>query len=150
MERLSIKDTDFNDLKEFFYDFIIKRTEKVKFFYTLSEVKKEVLAYKMAGYKTKEIALKLNLAPKTIKWHYHDICNKLDEEFFRRKGPFYQEKIQLYQEKIQQKIILVNLFYHMLLRNNVLFFNYLINKEVKVETKKENILPTGDGNEETN
>ena len=140
MERLSIKDTDFNDLKEFFYNFIINRTEKVKFFDTLSEVKKEILAYKMAGYKTKEIALKLNLAHKTIKWHYHDICNKLDEEFFRRKGPFYQEKIQ-------QKIILVNLFYHMLLRNNVLFFNYLINE---VETKKENILPTGDGNEETN
>ena len=130
-------------LKNFFMILLLRATEKVKFFYTLSEVKKEVLAYKMAGYKTKEIALKLNLAEKTIKWHYHDICNKLDEEFFRRKGPFYQEKIQ-------QKIILVNLFYQMLLSNNVSFLNYLINKEVKVETKKENILPTGDGNEETN
>ena len=139
IRNLKGKSFDYRVFKEHNFNFILVNKEKIPCFDLLTKRQKEILIYKMAGYKNSEIGSKLNVATKTIKFHFTSICSVLNKHYFKNKILNLQS----------EKFIFMHIFYRSLLEKFIPFKGLKIveSKEENIkEYNKNNFLPTGKGN----
>ena len=135
---LSSKDFNYDGFRRYYFDFIVANKEKIPCYNILSKRQREILMYKMAGYKNVEIAKKLNVKGRTIKWHFSYSCSMLNVHFFKRMFLGFQS----------HKVIFIHLFYQTLLHNQKMFDQTLLNKEkmlneLLLKKNEKPVLPVG-------